>query len=214
MTNNQWKGVPLGWRKDIALAWWDDGGVLALAVDLAHTLAALREDWQLLVEALSDHDVDCLLDHGQDCKEVHRVHTSHLLTMKSGLQPCKNEVKAYLKITLKMKMMKILILMSLIPDAWVSWFLFQNVTAPFNVLLLFQLKGPNTQQQCAIGIWSFVYVCSQLHSLLVCQRDGSQYDPYFHHWESNEMITRKAMAIFIKQTLIILSIGFGGRWSR
>ena len=62
--------------------------------------------------------------------------------------------------------------------------IFQNSTAPFDVLVVFQLKGPNTQQQCAIGIWSFVYVCSeQQHSFLVyvCQRDGSQYDPYFHH---------------------------------
>ncbi len=81
--------------------------------------------------------------------------------MKSGLQPAENEVCAYLKITFKYeddvdldldvfdyRCLSIMILFSEI-----------NVTAPFNVLVVFQLKGLNTQQQCAIGIWSFVYVC-------------------------------------------------------
>ena len=48
--------VPLCWRKDRVLAH-------ALTVHLAHNL---RDDWQLLVEDLPDHDVDHLLHHGQD----------------------------------------------------------------------------------------------------------------------------------------------------
>ena len=124
---------------------------------------------------------------------------------------------SYLKVTLKMNKIRwswCLWLRML--EKYDSYILISEliVTAPFYVFLCC-FSAERTKDAAAVrSRYLVLHLCLQLAAFISRQRDGSQYEPYFHHWKSNEMMTRNEMVIFIKQTFSIFYKSFLGRWSR